>query len=151
MLRKLGISALLLMFCISFASGAAAEEKTDAFYTGDLEGYTIMPAKNSGGDSGQKYIYDTIMQGETNWHTKNVNSYVTVLNVDLNWGDSSDSLRLGIYTPDWQYLGEFYDSADGKVNGRINIDISNPAGIAQGTWHYEVYGYSVFETEDYYL
>ena len=53
--------------------------------------------------------------------------------------------------PDWQCLGTYYDDADRTIDGRINIDIKNPDGIATGTWHYEVYGYEVEETEDYYI
>jgi len=55
------------------------------------------------------------------------------------------------FIPDWQYLGTYFDDADRTIDGRINIDIKNPDGIATGTWHYEVYGYEVEETEDYYI
>ena len=80
-----------------------------------------------------------------------MNSDITVLNVDLNWGDQTDSLRLTIHTADGYVLGPYFDNADGATDGRINLDITNPNGIAKGTWNYEVYGYSVDGTEDYYI
>lgn len=151
MLRKLGIVALILLCCVSFASAAVNEEKGDAEIIGHFGEYTITPAEDLGGDIVLRYVYETITQGETNWHTKIVDTDITVLNVDLNWGDRTDSLRLKVYTPDWQYLGMYFDNADSIIDGRISIDIENPNGIAKGTWHYEVYGYDVEGTEDYYI
>ena len=67
-------------------------------------------------------------------------------------GRSHGPLRLKIYTPDNQCLGVFFDDDDGRPDdGRINIDICNSGGIAQGTWYYEVYGYSIEGIEDYYI
>ncbi|MCQ1534181.1 hypothetical protein FTO70_00400 [Methanosarcina sp. KYL-1] len=94
-------------------------------------------------------VYDTISQGETNLHGKNIGSGLTVLVVDLNWGDSTDSLRLKVYTPDGSVLGPYYDNADGTIDGRICLNIQDPNGIETGTWKYEVYGYRVTGTEDY--
>jgi len=96
-------------------------------------------------------VYATITQGNTNWHTKDVTTFITTLNVDLNWGNSGNSLRLKIYSPDGYVFGPYFDNADGVINGRINLNINNPNGIAKGTWYYEVYGYSVSRTEDYYI
>jgi hypothetical protein len=78
-----------------------------------------------------------------------VSTYSTSLHIDLNWGNPSNSLRLKIYTPDGYTLGPYYDNADGSIDGRINIYVNNPNGIAQGTWYYEVYGYSVSGTQSY--
>ncbi|MEA1999870.1 MAG: peptidase domain-containing protein, partial [Euryarchaeota archaeon] len=111
-------------------------------------GYTVTPAKDAGGDVGIRWIYDTITQGETNWHSKIVSTNINTLIVDLNWGDTTDSLRLRIYTPDGYVLGPYFDDDD---DGRIYFSIYNPNGIAKGTWRYEVYGYSVVGTEDYYI
>ena len=142
------ILALLVMLLLSasLAGAAVCEDETDA--TG---GYTVTPAKDAGGDAGILWIYDTITQGETNWHSKVVSTNINRLNVDLNWGDPIDSPRLKIHTPDGYVLGPYFDDADGAVDGRINLDIYNPDGIARGTWYYEVYGYSVVGTEDYYI
>lgn len=141
-----------MLCCVSLASGAAVEEKSDLDLIDEFGDYIISPARDSGVNPGPKYVLDTITQGETNWNTKYVGSQITVLNVDLNWGDPTDSLRLKIYTPANQCLGVFFDDDGGRPDdGRINIDIYNSGGIAQGTWYYEVYGYSVIGSEDYYI
>ena len=89
------ILALLVMLLLSasLAGAAVCEDETDA--TG---GYTVTPAKDAGGDAGILWIYDTITQGETNWHSKIVSTNINTLIVDLNWGDTTDSLRLKIHT-----------------------------------------------------
>jgi len=138
---------VMLLLSASLAGAAVCEDKTDA--TG---GYTVTPAKDAGGDVGIRWIYDTITQGETNWHNKIVSTNINTLNVDLNWGDPTDSLRLKIHTPDGYVLGPYFDDDfGGPIDGRIYFSISNPDGIAKGTWRYEVYGYSVVGTEDYYI
>jgi hypothetical protein len=90
----------------------------------------------------------TITQGETDWYSTYVAPGTTELIVDLNWGDTSDSLRLVIYAPD-ATLGPYYDSYDGTTNGRIALSISDSGGLYPGTWWFEVYGYNVTGTEDY--
>ncbi len=150
MFKKIGVIALILLLTASLAT-AVSEEKT---ITANSGGYVVTPVQNTGntgGDIGILWVYDTITQGETNLHSKIVNTDITVLNVDLNWGDSTDSLRLTIHTVDGYVLGPYFDNADGVTDGRINLDIRNPNGIARGTWNYEVYGYSVDGTEDYYI
>ncbi|MGP8331680.1 MAG: peptidase domain-containing protein [Methanosarcinaceae archaeon] len=150
MIKRIGLIAIILLLTASFAA-AASEEKTITTNSG---GYVVTPVQNTssiGGDIGIRWIYDTITQGETNLHSKIVNTDITVLNVDLNWGDSTDSLRLKIHTADGYVLGPYFDNFDGATDGRINLDITNPNGIAKGTWYYEVYGYSVTGTENYYI
>ena len=146
MTTKILALLVMLLLPVSLAGAAVCEDETDA--TG---GYTVTPAKDANGDAGILWIYDTITQGETNWHSKVVSTNINTLNVDLNWGDPTDSLRLKIHTSDGYVLGPYFDDADGAVDGRINLDIYNPDGIARGTWYYEVYGYSVVGTEDYYI
>ncbi|MEA1906065.1 MAG: peptidase domain-containing protein [Euryarchaeota archaeon] len=144
------ILALLAMLLLSasLAGAAVCEDETDA--TG---GYTVTPAKDANGDVGIRWIYDTITQGDTNWHSKIVSTNINTLNVDLNWGDPTDSLRLTVYAPDGHpVFGPYFDDDFGGIDdGRINLSISNPNGIAKGTWRYEVYGHSVLGTEDYYI
>lgn len=150
-MKTIAIGFVVFLICISVTSAGASE--TDEEFTlvsaADL-GYKIVPAKSiDRGDVGIRTVYSTITQGETNWHSVVISSYYTGLNVDLNWGDTSDSLKLYIYDPSNNCLGSFYDSADGKIDGRIKIYIYNENGIEQGTWRYRVYGYSVTGTEDY--
>ena len=145
MTTKILAILVMLLLSASLAGAAVCEDETDA--TG---GYTVTPAKDAGED-GIRWIYDTITQGETNWHSKIVSTNINTLNVDLDWGDTTDSLRLKIYTPDGYVLGPYFDDDDGATDGEIDLDIYNPNGITEGTWRYEVYGYSVVGTEDYYI
>ncbi len=149
-MKVLIIGLLIFLLCASGASAtmSTTDEEFELISAEDL-GYTIIPAKSSDNEVAVRTVYDTITQGEVNWHGKTVSTYIQSLNVDLNWGDSSNSLRLSIYDPSNHCIGTFYDSDDGKTDGRINLYIRNSSGIEQGTWRYMVYGYSVSETEDY--
>ena len=75
----------MLLLSASLAGEAVCEDETGA--TG---GYTVTPAT----DAGIRWVYDTISQGETNWHSKIVSTNINTLNVDLNWGDTIDSIWL---------------------------------------------------------
>ncbi|KGK98985.1 peptidase domain-containing protein [Methanococcoides methylutens] len=140
MIRKIGLLLMVMLISVSFAAATASQDN----------GYTIVPVKSDITIT-PRWVTNTITQGETDWHSKQVSSYTTCLHIDLNWEDSSDSLRLRVYDPDNQHVGTFYDSYDGSIDGRINIDIRNSSGIDLGTWRCEVYGYSVSGTEDYYI
>ncbi len=148
--KKSIITAMLLACALAFVSAfAAAAPINDHTGTADNGGYVVSPAKSVNGNVGILYISDTIKQGETNWHYKIVSYYFTTLNVDLSWGNSANSLQLTIYSPDNHVFGPYYDSDDGAVDGRINLDIHNPNGIARGTWTYNVYGYQVSGVQSY--
>ena len=54
----------------------------------------------------------SIVQGETDWYSIDVPAGKTEFIVDLDWDDSSDSLRLTIHAPD-SVLGPNYDAYDG--------------------------------------
>jgi hypothetical protein len=151
MLKNMLWTILATLFFLSATAAATTENSDKAEIS---SGYTVTPALHTetravDGDIGIRTVYDTIIQGETNLHEKSVGSGLTLLVVDLNWGDSTDSLRLKIYTPGGSVLGPYYDNADGTINGRIRLNIQNPNGIETGTWRYEVYGYRVTGTEDY--
>jgi len=92
--------------------------------------------------------YATITQGETDIYSLNIAPGTTELNVNLDWGDTSDSLRLVIYAPD-ATIGPYYDSYGGTVDGKITLRISDSVGLYPGTWWFAVYGYDVTGTEDY--
>jgi hypothetical protein len=92
----------------------------------------------------------SISQGQTITHYMSVGSGVNYLEVDLNWGDTSDSLTLSISTPSGRNLGTFHDNSDGSVNGRIHLNVDPSQGyVEQGTWRFKVYGESISGTEDY--
>lgn len=140
MIKIIGFVLMVMIVSISLTGATSSQD----------DKYTVVPIKSDDIVT-PRWVSDTITQGETNWHSKPVSSYTTSLHVDLNWGDTSDSLRLKIYSPSDQLIGTFYDSSDGVIDGRININIYNPEGIELGTWHYQVYGYRVKGTEDYYI
>jgi hypothetical protein len=94
-------------------------------------------------------VYDSVIQGETDWHSNTINTYTTKLTVDLYWGNPSNSLQLTIYSPDGYTFGPYYDGADGTNDGRTHIEISSSSGLTQGTWYYKIYGYSVTGTQSY--
>jgi hypothetical protein len=92
----------------------------------------------------------SITQGQTRTHNLNVGSGVNYLEVDLNWGDTSDSLTLSVYTPSGSKVGTYRDNSDGSVNGRIHFSIDPSQGyVQQGTWKFNVYGESVSGTQSY--
>jgi hypothetical protein len=94
-------------------------------------------------------ITNTIRQGQTNWHGKYISQGLPGYYADLNWGNSANSLQLRIYCPDGSVKGPYYDNADGRIDGRINLYIHADGGLPGGTYYHEVYGYSVYGIEDY--
>lgn len=112
-------------------------------------GYTITP----GHDAIRlphvaRLASGSVSQGQSQYYSSSVPTGKTAFYADLNWGNSANSLRLSIVAPDASF-GPFYDSADGVTDGRINIVISRPSGIASGTWYSQVYGYQVTGTQSY--
>ncbi len=146
MSKRLGvIVTMLLLIALSTVVSASEQNSTIS-----KDGYHVEPVKTTGiNPISIKSVYAYITQGMTNWHPKTVSSYITSMNVDLNWGVPANSLRLKIYSPDGYTFGPYYDSFDGVNNGRINLNIINSNGIAQGTWYYEVYGERVTGTQGY--
>ncbi len=56
-----------------------------------------------------------------------------------------------VYTPDGKVLGPYYDDSDGKTDGRINLNIANPSGVAAGEWHLKVTDMDTLGDNDYYV
>jgi hypothetical protein len=92
-----------------------------------------------------------IAAGQTNWHSASVSEAVKSLNVDLKWSNPDGKLRLMVYTPDGKVLGPYYDDSDGKTDGRINLNIANPSGVASGEWHLKVTDIDDMGSDDYYV
>jgi hypothetical protein len=98
----------------------------------------------------QKDTYSNgIVDGQTVWHQAEVSG--KSLNVDLKWQNASDDLQLTIYTPDGHILGPYGDEADGKSDGRINLEISDHGDVADGTWSFKVQGADVAGKDEYYM
>jgi hypothetical protein len=94
---------------------------------------------------------DEIGEGQTVWHSTDITGSSTTMSVDLKWKSTSDNLRLVIYTPDNTVLGPYYDNSDGSTDGRINLNVTNPDGVATGTWSFKVTGVDVAGNDSYYL
>ncbi|TQD24464.1 hypothetical protein [Methanolobus vulcani] len=113
------------------------------------EGYTVSPS-NEDNPPIAILLYSSITQGQTKIHTSDVGTGIEWLEADLNWGDTSDSLSLTIYTPGGSKVGTFYDRDDGKTDGRIHLNINPSQGyVESGEWEFKVYGASVIGTEGY--
>ena len=146
----IAIGLLVFLFCISVASASASETSDKSIQISAKDsGVKIVPAKSDGGSGGTKTVNSNITQGETNWHSKYITTNITSFDIDLNWGDTDDSLRLHIYDPSFNCYGPYYDSSDGTIDGRIHLTVIDLDGIEQVTWRARVYGYSVTGTEDY--
>lgn len=127
--------ALTMAIMLLVAPAVSAEEQE----------YTVRPSTGET-PSYQGRISDSITQGQTNTHYSNVGSGVNYLEVDLNWGDPTDSLSLTIYTPGNINLGTYYDGG----GGRIHFDIDpNQGYVEPGKWKFKVYGVEVDGVEDY--
>jgi hypothetical protein len=94
-------------------------------------------------------VTTSISQGQTVWYSTSVPSGKTAFSTDLNWGTPANSLSLTIYTPDASVLGPYYDAADGRTDGRINLKISKTVGIPSGIWSSKVYGYRISGSQTY--
>ncbi|MBP2132148.1 opacity protein-like surface antigen [Methanomicrobium sp. W14] len=153
-MKKLLIMLIATAMLVSFA--AAADVSAAGAQTSN-DGYTVTfanPAQSlsSAGSLGDIHIdtvQSTIEQGETQWPSSYVSGHYTSIYISLVWQDSSNSLRLKVYAPDGHTFGYYYDDSDGSHNGKIQLTISDPDGIPEGTWYYEVYGDSVSGTESY--
>ena len=144
MSKRLGVVAMVLLLIASCAVVSASEQKSVG------GGTIILPANNTGfGQMSPLTVSGSVTQGQTTWQTRTVSSYITSMNVDLNWVNPSNSLQLKIYAPDKETFGPVYDNYDGKIDGRIHLNVINSAGIPQGTWIFEVYGYKVTGTQSY--
>jgi len=107
--------------------------------------YTVRPS-TSETPSAPDRIYDSIMQGQTKTYYSNVGSGVNYLEVDLDWGDPTDSLSLTIYTPGGINLGTYYDCGGGRIH--LNI-VPGQGYVEPGRWKFKVYGVEVDGVEDY--
>ncbi len=141
------VMSIILLSLPATASSVSGENSKQSDYVG----YTVMPDKHGSGFAMPMVVYGTITQDQTCFTSKDVTSYTNTVYVDLNWGNPSNSLQLTIYAPDGSKFGPYYDNFDGVTDGRIQFSIYNANGVAQGTWYYHVYGYSVTGVQSYYI
>jgi hypothetical protein len=92
---------------------------------------------------------DFLVQGETDYFSKYVQTGTSQLVVDLNWGYPSNSLALLITSPTGQY-GPYTDGSDGITDGRIVLLITRSGqALPQGTGSFGITGERVTGVEDY--
>lgn len=147
------IVLLVLLVGLTATSASAANANANKKASTDLV-FTPVETPQFSAASSQVYataysVY-TIKFLQTNWHGKYIPSGCPGYYLDLNWGNSANSLRLRVYGADGRAWGPFYDNSDGRSDGRILFWVSSPSGtLAPGTYYHEVFGYCVSGTEDY--
>lgn len=134
--------AVLLVLSIILISVPVVSAKEDC-------SYSVRPSVHKEPFVSVK-LSDTITQSETNRHQMYIGNEVKYFEMYLNWQSDSDSLALTVYTPSWTNIGNFHDSDDGILDGKIHIDIvPNGNYVDQGTWTFDVYGESVSSQRSY--
>lgn len=157
LLKRSTIVLVLLVLLAGLAATSASATKADSAKKPAGDGLVFTPVSSvspegfsSDGQFSTMATVYTIMQGQTNWHGKYIPPGCPGYYLDLNWGNPSNSLRLRVYTPNGQIYGPFYDSSDGRIDGRILFWVSYNSGpMPPGTYYHEVYGQSVYGVEDY--
>lgn len=145
---------LIVVPTVSAEKEYSENSNTEVVSDSDGKDYIVSPWVENSFDM-EDYLFSALLtqsisQGQTITNNVNVGSGVNYLEVDLNWGDTSDSLTLSVYTPSGSKLGTYRDNFDGSVNGRVHFSIDPSQGyVQQGTWKFKVYGESVSGTEEY--
>ena len=98
------------------------------------------------------YSYNnSIVPGQTIWHQSQIVGNPASLNIDVGWQDPQDDLELFIYTADGQMLGPYNDSADGRRDSQIYLDVINPNGVVDGTWYFKLTDKGNVSNEEYFI
>jgi hypothetical protein len=92
--------ALTMAIMLLVAPAVSAEEQK----------YTVRPS-TSETPPVSVLIYDSIIEDQTKTYYSNVGREINYLEVDLDWGDQTDSLSPTIYTPGDSDIGTYYDGA----------------------------------------
>ena len=136
--------ALLLVI-----GAALAVPSVSAKIVEEKNGYLVTPGDNTFRlPDISRFSSATISQGQTQWYSTPVSSGKTSFFSDLYWGNPTNSLSLTITAPDATF-GPYYDSADGRIDGRVNLKISKSGGLTSGTWGSKIYGYRVSGAQSY--
>ncbi|MEA2034306.1 MAG: hypothetical protein U9N40_02260 [Euryarchaeota archaeon] len=93
----------------------------------------------------------SIEENKLNWHSQNITSYTTTLNLNLKWKDKTANLSLMVYSPEGDVLGPFFDGIDRKINGQTYFFIRKEGGLPMGEWWYAVKGEELNGTHNYYF
>lgn len=95
----------------------AVAEASDPLLTNHVS-FAVVPATAN-------YYADTVPEGKQHeW-------------IDLDWKDPARDLNLTIYAPE-QTFGPYSDTADGRKDGRIFLDIASRLNVTSGDWFFRV-------------
>jgi hypothetical protein len=158
MLRKSGIIFVMLIAVAALVMASASAVSAGNSKKTDNDDWVAIPATldswSSSISSGTFSATSTgayyTVQGQSRYFSYYVPNNWYGITVDLNWGNSENSLQYTMYAADGSVAGPYYDNADGRIDGRIYICLSrNGAIIPSGTYYDRVYGYKVTGAEDY--
>ncbi|MFA6364197.1 peptidase domain-containing protein [Methanoregula sp.] len=138
-----GIVFLIVIGALLFAPAVSAKivETKDGYVVTTVDTASRLPSVIPMSSA-------SISQGQTQRYSSYISGGKSAFTVDLNWGVPSNSLSLTLNAPDTA-LGPYYDAADGRTDGRVNLRISNSGGLTSGTWWSHVYGYQVTGSQAY--
>ncbi len=80
------------------------------------------------------YLNRQIKTGESVSYRRSIPTGMSDITCDLNWLNPESSLKITIFGPDGM-MGPYYDSSDGKVDGRIFLQISRDRDLTGGDWY----------------
>lgn len=80
------------------------------------------------------YLNRQIITGESISYHRSIPSGMSDITCDLNWLNPKSSLKITIFSPDGM-MGPYDDSSDGKVDGRIFLQISRDRDLTCGNWY----------------
>ncbi|MBP2133951.1 hypothetical protein J2128_001917 [Methanomicrobium sp. W14] len=144
--RIIAISILALLFLTCTASAEIIQDKSGYIIrTGD--DIIKSPGTMISMDSLASSLH-SIKNGQTNYYNDYVSSGKNEITYELEWKDSENDLGLLIRTP-YTSLGFYHDSSDGRIDGKIVIQIYKNSGLEKGLWSSKVKGFSVSGTEHY--
>lgn len=147
------VIVLLVLLAAIAATSVEAKKVTPAPDNGGLiivSAYDMQPQFSANAPAGYSALsVYTIRQGQTNWYVKYISQGCPYYIIDLNWGNSANSLQIRVYGADGYVYGPFYDNADGRIDGRIALYVTQSGGLTGGYYYHEVYGYRVSGIEDY--
>ena len=87
------------------------------------DGYRIVGSLNGHIKTGESLSFHrTLPEGLKN------------ITCDLTWLTTKSSLKITIFSPDGM-MGPYYDSSDGKADGRIFLQISRDRDLTGGDWY----------------
>lgn len=141
-LKKIFITAILLLACIRSVNAAGTEVQTEI---------EILTEDQIKGPERAPPVNDVIRQGETNRHT-----YTPVsgrkLEVSLTWdrASSGNDLDLCIVPPN-SNPAWIQDDIDGRLDGKISLRTALAADDLNRLWIFDVAGAQVSGTQSYTL